>query len=63
MIEIESSIRGGLTTVVQGKAAFNNKSLSDYDTTKPITSEMFGFGMLKVTEGCVGKLIICDFSW
>ena len=40
--EIESSIRGGLTTVVQGKVTFNNKSLSDYDPTKPITSGLFG---------------------
>ena len=39
---IESSIREGLKTVVHGKVAINNKSLSDYDNTIPITSGMFG---------------------
>ena len=32
----------GLTTVVQGKVTLNNKSLSDYDPTKPITNGVFG---------------------
>ena len=31
-----------IITVVQGKAMLNNKSLSDYDPTKPITSGLFG---------------------
>ena len=30
------------TTLGQGKATFNNKSLSDYEPNKPITSGMFG---------------------
>ena len=43
-MEIESSIRGGLTTVVQGKTTFNNKSSSDYDLTNPITSGLLPAG-------------------
>ena len=36
--EFESSIRGGFTSVVKGKATFNNKYLNDFDPNKPIST-------------------------
>ena len=39
--EFESNIRGGLTSVVQGKVTFNNKHLKSFDEKKPISSGSF----------------------
>ena len=36
--EFESSIRGGFTSVVKGKATFNNEYLNDFDPNKPIST-------------------------
>ena len=42
MFILSNFIRWGLTTVVQEKATFNDKSLYVYDANKPITNGMFG---------------------
>ena len=39
--DFETSIRGGLTSVVQGKNTFNNKYLKDFDSNKDITTGIF----------------------
>ena len=36
--EFETNIRGGLTSVVQGKVTFNNNYLSTYHPQKPIST-------------------------
>ena len=39
--DFETSVRGGLTSVVQGKNTFNNEYLKDYDEKKDITTGIF----------------------
>jgi len=60
--EFESSIRGGFTSVVKGKATFNNKYLNDFDPNKPISTGIF----LDINSlyGTVlhGKLPVGDFK-
>ena len=40
--EFECGVRGGFTSVVQGKITLNNFHLSDYDSEKPISTAIFG---------------------
>ena len=41
LTEFECGIRGGLTSVVQGRVEFNNKYLSSFDENKPISTGIF----------------------
>ena len=59
--EFESNIRGGLTSVVQGKVTFNNKYLSTYDPQKSISTGIFLDKNALYATILNGKLPVGDF--
>ena len=59
--DFETSVRGGLTSVVQGKNTFNNKYLKDFDDKKDKTIGIFLDVNSLYAEVMNGKLPVGNF--